>query len=366
MKTRAAVLYEVGSPFQVETLDLEPPRAGEVLIKMVAAGVCHSDWHLVTGDTRHTLPVVPGHEGAGVIEAVGEEVADLKPGDHVILNWAPNCGQCFFCLRDRPSLCEAYVGPIWAGTMMDGTTRLSKDGRPVYHFSATACFAEYTVVPQECCVPLEETVPFEVGALIGCAVTTGVGAVLNTAQVQLGSRVIVFGAGGVGLNIVMGAKLAGASRIMVVDLSEEKGRMAIEFGATDALVAGPDTVNTLLEMTEGRGAGFVFEAIGIPAVQEQAFAVTRPGGTLVLVGMSPMGSSTNFPGAIVARKEKTVTGSYYGSANTQRDFPTFIEFYQQGMLDLDRLITQTYSLDQINEAYEDMLNGKLARGVIQF
>lgn len=366
MKVQAAVFYEVGVPFKIETLDLEAPRAGEVLVRVAAAGVCHSDWHLMTGATRHTTPVVPGHEGAGVVEAVGEGVTRVKPGDHVALNWAPNCGSCFYCLNDRPSLCSTYVGPLWAGTMMDGTTRLSKEGQPVYHFSALACFAEYAVVPQVCCVPLSQEVPLTIAALIGCAVTTGVGAVLNTAKIRPGSSVAVFGAGGVGLNIVMGAKLAGASRIIAVDRSEAKGDIAQEFGATDILMAGPDTPAAIHHLTEGRGADYVFEAIGIPAVQEQCLEAVRPGGTIVLVGVAPMGSNTNLPGAIITRQEKTVTGSYYGTANTTRDFPLYADLYLKGKLDLDRLVSKTYSLDQINEAYADMLSGEIARGVIIF
>jgi NDMA-dependent alcohol dehydrogenase len=366
MKVQAAVFYEVGVPFKIETLDLEAPRAGEVLVKVAAAGVCHSDWHLMTGATKHPVPVVPGHEGAGVVEAVGPGVNRVKPGDHVALNWAPNCGNCFYCLNDRPNLCSTYVGPLWAGTMMDGTTRLSKEGQPVYHFSALACFADYTVVPQECCVPLKKEVPLTIAALIGCAVTTGVGAALNTAKVRPGSSVAIFGAGGVGLNIVMGARLAGASRIFAVDRSEAKGDIALEFGATDFVMAGPDAIHQIRNLTEGRGADYVFEAIGIPAVQEQCLEATRPGGTLVLVGVAPMGSGTNLPGAILTRQEKTVTGSYYGTANTARDFPLYADLYLQNKLDLGRLISKTYSLEQVNQAYADMLSGEIARGVIIF
>jgi Zn-dependent alcohol dehydrogenase len=250
--------------------------------------------------------------------------------------------------------------------MMDGTPRLSKDGQPVYHFSALACFANYTVVAQECCVPLSKEVPLTIAALIGCAVTTGVGAVLNTARVRPGSSVAVFGVGGVGLNIVMGAKLAGASRIIAIDRSEVKGDIALEFGATDFLMAGPGTIQAIRDLTEGRGVDYVFEAIGLPAVQEQCLDAVRPGGTVVLVGVAPMGSSTNLPGAILTRQEKTVTGSYYGTANTARDFPLYTDLYLKGKLDLDRLISKTYSLDQINEAYADMLSGETARGVIVF
>ncbi|MBI3761262.1 MAG: Zn-dependent alcohol dehydrogenase [Chloroflexi bacterium] len=366
LKTQAAVFHEVNTPFKIETLDLDAPRAGEVLIKVAAAGVCHSDWHLMTGATKHPVPVVPGHEGAGVVEAAGEGVTRVKPGDHVSLNWAPNCGTCFYCLNDRPSLCSTYVGPIWAGTMMDGTTRLTKNGQAVYHFSALACFADHCVVPQECCVPLSKEVPLTVAALIGCAVTTGVGAALNTAKVRPASSVAVYGAGGVGLSVIMGARLAGASRIIAVDRAEGKLDIAKEFGATDVLMAGPDAVGAIKKLTEGRGADYVFEAIGLPAVQEQCLDAVRPGGTVVLVGVSPMGSGTNLPGAIITRQEKTVTGSYYGSANTARDFPLYADLYLKGKLDLDRLISKTYPLEQINEAYADMLSGEIARGVIVF
>lgn len=366
MITRAAVFYEPGRPFVVENLDLQPPAAGEVLVKVAAAGVCHSDWHLMTGATQHPTPVVPGHEGSGVVTSTGEGVTKVKVGDHVALNWAPNCGHCFYCLRDKPNLCTTYVGPVWAGTMMDGTTRFSKDGEPVYHFSAVACFAEQIVVPQECCVPLSSSVPLEVAALIGCAVTTGVGAVLNTARIEPGSDVAVYGAGGVGLNIIMGAKLAGARRIIAIDNQEAKGDIAQSFGATDILMNGPETNDAIRGLTGGRGADYVFEAIGLPAVQEQCLDAVRPGGTVVLAGVSPMGSGTDLPGAIITRQEKTVMGSYYGSANTARDFPLYADLYLNGKLDLGSLVSKRYSLDQINEAYADMLGGETARGIIVF
>lgn len=366
MKIKAAVLDAPQTPFRIETLDLEPPHAGEVLVRIAAAGVCHSDWHLVTGATRHRLPVVPGHEGAGRVEAVGPGVTRVEPGDHVALNWAPNCGHCFYCLNDQPSLCSTYVEPIWAGTMMDGTPRLSRNGQPVYHFSAIACFAEYAVVPQECCVPLPAEIPVAVAALIGCAVTTGVGAVLNTARVRPGSSVAVFGAGGVGLSIIIGARLAGAGQIIAVDRTAAKGQLACSFGATDSLVAGAGTNEAIRALTGGRGADYVFEAVGLPAVQEQCLDAARPGGTVVLVGVAPVGSSTNLPGAVITRQEKTVVGSYYGSANPARDFPRFADLYLKGLLDLDRLVSQQYPLDQINQAYEDMLRGETARGVIVF
>ncbi len=366
MQTQAAVLYAPNTPFVIETLDLAPPQAGEVQVRVAAAGVCHSDWHLMTGATKHVLPVVPGHEGAGVVEAVGAGVTRLKPGDHVALSWAPNCGNCFYCLHDRPSLCETYVGPLWAGTMLDGTTRLSKNGQPVYHFSGLACFADRIVVPEICCVVMPDDVPFAVLALIGCAVTTGVGAVLNTAHVHAGTSVAIYGAGGVGLSILMGARLAGASRLIVVERVESKLAMAREFGATDSLLAGPDTAAAIRALTGGRGADYVFEAIGVPSVQEECLDAVRPGGTVILAGITAMGSGTNFPGAILTRQEKTVTGCYYGTANPARDFPLLADLYGQGRLDLDRLITKTYPLTAINAAYADMLAGTVARGVIAF
>jgi Zn-dependent alcohol dehydrogenase len=366
MKINAAVLFEVNTPFQFVTLDLAPPQSGEVLVKIAAAGVCHSDWHLVTGATRHPLPVVAGHEGAGEVVAVGPSVTRVQPGDHVALNWAPNCGSCFYCLNDQPSLCATYVDPIWAGTMLDGTPRLSLDGQPIYHFSGLACFAEYTVVPQESCVCLPATIPSQVAALIGCAVTTGVGAVLNTARLQPGSSVAVFGAGGVGLSAVLGARLAGAGEIITVDRTEAKGRLSLEFGATHSLTTSDHTASQIRELTGGRGADVVFEATGIPAVQEACLEAVRPGGELILVGIAPMGTQTNFPSALLTRQEKRVTGCYYGSANSARDFPRYAELYLQGRLDLDRLVSRTYSLLELNRAYADMLAGDLARGVIIF
>lgn len=366
MKIKAAVFREPGIPFSVETLDLSPPIEGEVLVRVAAAGVCHSDWHLMTGATRHVTPVVPGHEGAGVVVAVGPGGSRLAVGDHVALNWAPSCGNCFYCLNDRPSLCATFVGPIWAGTMMDGTTRLSQNGVPVYHFSALSCFADHAVVPEVCCVPLDRSIPLTVAALIGCAVTTGVGAVLNSARVKAGSCVVVYGAGGIGLSIIMGAKLVGASRIVAVDTNDAKGDLARAFGATDFLLAGPETVAAIRGMTEGRGADYVFEAIGLPRVQEECLAAARPGGTVILAGVAPMDSQTNLLGALITRQEKTVTGTYYGSANPARDFPLYADLYRRGLLDLERLISQVYPLERINEAYGDMLSGRIARGVIAF
>ena len=366
MKTRAAVVWETNTPFAIETLDLEPPRAGEVLVKLAAAGVCRSDWNVLIGDTKHPLPVVTGHEGAGVVQEVGAGVTHVKPGDRVALNWAPACGECFYCLNDRPSLCESYVDAIWAGVQMDGTPRLFKDGKPLYQFCSLGCFADYAVVPAVSCVPVADAVPLEIAALIGCAVTTGVGAALNTAQVKPGSNVAIYGVGGVGLSTVMGAKLAGAKCIIAVDIAQAKRDIALGFGATHFVTAGPGAVDAIRSLTDGRGADYVFDGTGVPAVQEECLEAARPGGLVVFEGLAPMGSTTNLPGAVLTRTEKTVTGSYYGTSNAKRDFPRFADLYARGLLDLDRLMSKTYRLEQINEAYAEMLAGGMARGVILF
>jgi NDMA-dependent alcohol dehydrogenase len=367
MKIQAALITAAQQPVRVEMLDLDPPRAGEVLIQIKACGVCHSDYHLISGTTQHPLPVVPGHEGAGIVEAVGDGVLRIKPGDHVVLNWAPNCGHCFYCLRGKPNLCDTFVGPIWDGVMLDGTPRLSWNGQPVYHFSALAAFAEYTVVPQETCVAVRSDVLLSVAALVGCAVTTGVGAVLYTAQVQPGDRVAVFGCGGVGLSVIMGAQLAGAQQIIAIDRLPQKLELAKQFGATDVIDASQvDAIEMVRDMTAGRGADVTFEAAGAPQLQADCVEAARPGGKAVLVGLSAMGSSTPLSGAKLVRQEKTVIGSYYGTAHTARDFPFLLDLYVAGKLNLDRLISRTYRLVEINEAFDAMLKGEVARGVVTF
>jgi S-(hydroxymethyl)glutathione dehydrogenase/alcohol dehydrogenase len=366
VKVKAAVLNSIGGPFTIEQLDLDGPQHGEVLVKLVASGVCHSDWHLVTGATKHPLPVVAGHEGAGVVEAVGEGVTRVSPGDRVVLSWAPDCGHCYYCLRDQSNLCDTYLEPIWAGTMLDGSPRLSRDGEPVYHYCGLAAFAERAVVPQESCVPIRADVPFEAAALVGCAVATGVGAVLYTAAVRPGSSVVVFGCGGVGLNTIQAAVLAGAQTIIGVDTMPGKLAMARHFGATAGVLAGEHSREEILALTGGRGADYAFEAVGLPSVQREALDAVRPGGTVILVGLSPVGESTDLSGALIARQEKTVRGSYYGSVSPRRDFPLFLDMYLAGQLNLNDLVSRRYALDEINEAYRAMLDGEVARGVIVF
>jgi Zn-dependent alcohol dehydrogenase len=311
------------------------------------------------------MPVIPGHEGAGVVEAVGPGVADIAVGDHVVLNWAPSCGTCFYCLRGRSNLCETYTAPIWAGTMLDGTTRLSRaGGEPVYSFCGLAAFAERTVVARQSCVVIRRDVPLDVAALVGCAVATGVGAAMFTAGVKPGESVLVLGCGGVGLNIIQGAKLCGAATILAVDAQMVKIWVAKHFGAQSVVLANDDILAFVQRHTDGRGADHVFDATGLAALQEKALACVRPGGALTLAGLSPMGTATNFPSAVITRQEKTIRGSYYGTVHAPRDFAILLDLYKHEKLNLDDLITRRYRLDQINEAYRDMLAGELARGVV--
>lgn len=371
MQIQAAVLHSPNMPFKLETLTLDAPRAGEVLVKVAACGVCHSDYHVANGATRHPLPVVCGHEAAGRVIATGSGVTGLDVGDHVLFSWSPACGACFYCLHGRPNLCETYTLPIWAGTMLDGTTRLHHNDAPVYVYCGLGAFADYTVVPAASCVSIRRDVALAVVSLIGCAVATGLGAVWYTAGVRLGESVVVFGCGGVGLNIIQGAALCGAYPIIAVDRNETKMALARVFGATHTLLTAPnDDDNHLLReirtVTGGRGADYAFEAVGMPGLQELALAATRPGGMAVLAGLTPMGSASNLAGALITRQEKTIKGSYYGGVHPQRDFPFFLELYLQGKLKLNELISREYRLEQINEAFETMLSGEMARGIILF
>ncbi len=367
MYIKAALLFEPNRRFVVETVHLADPRAGEVRVKIAASGVCHSDWHVATGDTKQPMPVVTGHEGAGVVESVGEGVTRVRVGDHVTLSWTPDCGECFYCQRGQPNLCETYTTPLWKGVMLDGTPRLSRlDGSPIYHYCGLATFAEYAVVPETACIAIPKEVPLKAAALVGCAVATGVGAAIYTAKVAPGDTVVVYGAGGVGLNVIQGAALSGAGMIIAVDTAPAKAAIARGFGATHFVPAGSASLDAIRALTDGRGADHVFETVGLPAVQEASLEAVRPGGMLTLVGLSPMGSGTNLPGAVIVRQEKTIKGSYYGSVSPRRDFPKLIDLYGKGKLKLDELVSREFPLEQINEAYAEMLSGGTARGVIVF
>ena len=357
---KAAVLYEANTPVVIEDLDMEEPAQGEVLVKLGASGVCHSDWHVVKGEwTHHALPTVLGHEGAGVVEATGPGVTNVKPGDHVILSWKPNCGLCEACQKGWPNVCYS--------PLQSPTYRRRSDGETVNRLAHLGTFAAYATVPEIAAVPIDRDVPFGQAALVGCGVTTGVGAAINTARVQPGTTVAVFGAGGVGLNVMQGAEIAGATTIIAVDIRDNKLDMAMEFGATHAVNASrEDPVERIMELTGGLGAHYAFEAIGlVEAPFVQSIQCTRRRGVTVWVGHAP----EETPVTIDARElmqEKTVIGSMYGTARPQIEFPRLLALYKAGKLRLDELITRTYPLEEADAAFEALGKGEVARSVLTF
>ena len=364
MKTKAAVLYEANTPLAIEELDLAEPEEGEVLIKVSAAGVCHSDYHIMKGEWSFPMPAVLGHEGAGVVERVGSGVKNLKPGDHIILNFRPNCGWCPHCVRGQPVLCNGSETP--RSEMFSGGTRHRKNGEPVYHFARTACFSEYAVVQESGAVPIRKDMPLDKAALIGCSVMTGVGAVINTASVEPGSKVVVIGAGGVGLNCVQGAALAGADQIIAVDVKQNKLDYAREFGATDVINASnQDPVEAIHELTKG-GADYAFEALGRPETIRQCYEGVRPGGMAVVVGMAPEEDDVAINALSLPRNEKILMGSYYGSARPWIDLPRLVDLYMSKRLQVDELVSRSYPLDEINVAYDALAAGDVARSIIAF
>ncbi|MEX0307439.1 MAG: zinc-binding dehydrogenase [Ruegeria sp.] len=365
MIAQAAVMYGVGQALEVEELELEEPGPGEVRLRMGAAGVCHSDYHVMSGQAGHELPVVLGHEGAGTITALGDGVEGLAVGDHVVLSWIPYCGACFFCRNEQTHLCQAYKTPLWDGTMLDGTCRFSNAKGPVRHLSMLACWADTVIVPQVSCVKIDKAVPFEIAALLGCAVTTGVGAALNRAKVANGDTVVVIGAGGVGLSIIMGAKLAGAAQIIAIDASPKAEGKARELGATHFVDAKQDVGAAVQGLTE-HGADHVFEAVGKCTLQRAAIDYCRPGGQVTFVGLDAIDATIDLPSTVITRAEINVTGSIFGSCCTTRDFKEYGQHYLDGDLPINHLIGRRYRLDQINIAIDDMLAGHPGRGVILF
>ena len=363
MEIKAAVLYEANTPLVVEPVQLDDPKDGEVLVRIGAAGVCHSDYHVMKGEWTPPLPIVLGHEAAGIVEEVGGGVGRVRPGDRVILNFRPNCGWCAHCSRGQPVLCNGADSERWL--LFDGTARLhTTAGRDLNHFARTASFAEYAVVPESGAVPVRDDVPLDKAALIGCSVMTGVGAVINTARVEAGSSVLVIGCGGVGLNCIQGAVLAGAERIIAVDLKANKLEYAKQFGATDVLDASEgDTAARVLELTGG-GVDYAFEAIGLSTTIVDCYESTRLGGTTVVVGMAPEDDMMTIPALSLPRTEKVLRGSWYGSARPWLDLPKMVELYMGGRLQVDPLVSRTYPLDEINEAYEALDRGDVARSVL--
>ncbi len=361
MKSKAAILYRPKTPVVVEEVEVQPPKAGEVMVRVVGTGVCHSDYNVVDGFRKvANLPTVLGHEAAGIVEEVGPGVTSFAPGDHVIFAIRPMCGKCKYCTTGRTNLCNGYTPP--PGRMLDGTTRFYKtDGTPLYH--GTSTFTQYTVVWENVLVKIRKDVPLEKAALVGCAVITGVGAVVNRAKVETGSTVAVWGCGGVGLNVVQGAVLAGASRIIAVDLNPYKLEMAKKVGATDLVNASEqDPVAAVVKLTDG-GADYTFEVIGNPKTTRQAFEALCPGGTCVMVGAPPEGGEVPVPMRPLFL-DRTLMGSSAGSGRPRYDFHWLLEMYMQGRLKLDDLVTRVRPLDEVNEAFQDMAEGKVARTVL--
>lgn len=364
---KAAVIHQPGSELIIEDIHLQEPRSGEVLVKIAATGLCFSDWHMISGATPHPMPAIPGHEGAGIVLEIGEGVKRVRPGDHVVLTWAPACGECFYCLRGLPAHCERSYNWLWQGTLQDGTSRFRLGNKPVYHFSATSTFAEKVIVPEISCIPIRQAIPLAQAALVGCSVTTGIGAVVNTAQVRPGEIVAVFGCGGVGLNIIQAAALSGAEVILAVDVIPFKLSLARVFGATHIVDPHDQpAINIIHSMTHGRGVDKAFEATGKPVVMEEAYQVTRKGGMTILAGIGPHDSMIQIPASEFPRQSKRIVSTYYGDSNPRIDIPRILDLYTSGKVKLDELITSRYHLEDINTAFQDMLSGKLARGIIEF
>ena len=361
---KAAVLYELNAPVQVEDVDLDSPKAGEVRVKIAANGVCHSDYSVIHGVLRSPLPVVLGHEGAGVVEEVGPGVSLVKAGDHVVLSFAPYCGRCYYCSIGSPVLCTNMRMTMGKGTLLDGTCRLKKNGKDIHHMAGLSSFAEHAVVDQTACIPIPDNVPLDKACLVGCGVMTGLGAATNTAKVQPGSSAVVIGCGGVGLNTIQGCVLAGASTIIAVDLMDNKLEFAKEFGATHTINPGrEELVRTVRGLTEGRGADYAFEVIGLGKTIEQAYACTRQGGMTVVVGAPSREDTVTIPASSLLT-EKSIKGSLYGSTRPRVDMPRLIELYMNKRIKLDELVTRTYALGEINEAMDALEKGEVARSVV--
>lgn len=355
---KAAVLYGVNQPLQIQDIEVDEPQAGEVLIKTSASGVCHSDLHFMEGKWMYPMPSVLGHESAGVVEKVGSGVSNVKPGDRVVVAFVQSCGNCDRCTTGRPNLCQNTQSLQRMG-------RIKLDGKPIPQFAGMSAFAEYQLVSSKACVHVPDDVPMEVAALIGCSVMTGIGAVTNTVKLQVGQTVAVVGCGGVGLNIIQGARLAGASRIIAVDLLENKLAAAREFGATDVVDASKgDPIKQVQEMTGG-GVDYAFEAIGLMKTAQDAWGMARRGGQAVIVGMLPLAEQLTIPNAGTGfLGEKGIVGSYYGSTRQTYDMPWLMELYRQKRIKIDEIITKRWSLDQINEAYESLKGGEVNRSVL--
>jgi Zn-dependent alcohol dehydrogenase len=365
MRVTAAVLHDVNKPYSIETVELDPPRRGEVLVKVGAAGVCRSDLHFQKGEAIIALPAVLGHEGSGTVVSVGDGVTLVKPGDRVILSFVPNCGHCPSCETGRPHLCDEHARTT--GKLFDNTSRLhTQAGQDLAHMGKVACFADHAVVPEAGCIPAPAGLDFPQMALIGCSVTTGVGAVLFNAGVQPGDSVAVIGCGGVGLNVLQGARLAGATTIVAVDVKSAALDFARKFGATHTVNARTENAVERVKALTGAGVHWAFEAYGGGATTCMAVDMVRKRGTAVIVGIAPIGDDAVIEPVVITRMEKTIRGCYYGTARPRQDMPRIADWYGRGLLDIDGLVTRRYALADINRAYEDLDTDAVGRGVIVF
>ncbi len=369
MQVKAAVAHVAGQPLSIETVELEGPKAGEVLVEIKATGICHTDAYTLSGkDPEGLFPAILGHEGAGIVAEVGPNVKSLKPGDHVIPLYVPECRACKFCLSGKTNLCQAIRLTQGKGLMPDGSSRFSLDGKPLFHYMGTSTFANYTVVPEISLAKIREDAPFDKVCYIGCGVTTGIGAVINTAKVEPGANVVVFGLGGIGLNVIQGARLVGANKIIGVDLNPAKQELAEKFGMTHFVnpkEVGDELVAHLVELTDG-GADYSFECIGNVNVMRQALECCHKGwGVSVIIGVAPAGAeiSTRPFQLVTGRSWK---GTAFGGAKGRTDVPKIVDWYMDGKINIDDLITHTMPLDKINEAFDLMHEGKSIRSVVLF
>ena len=366
MITRAAVLERVGAPLVVTELELAPPGPGEVRVRIHASGVCHSDMNAIDGTAETPCPVVLGHEGGGVVEELGPGVGRVAVGDHVALSWAPACGRCEECLDDLPHLCGTAWPMMARGALLDGTSRLSRDGEPIHHYSFLSSFAEHAVVPEGSCVVIPRDVPFEIAGLVGCAVTTGICAVWRSAGVRPGQRAAVIGCGGVGLSAVIGLAAVGAAPIVAVDLDQDKLEAALRLGATDAVAwaGSPEATAELVAKASGGGVDFAFEATGRSEAMLAAFLSTRRRGAAVCIGIPREDAVLSLPALSIPRMERRVIGALYGSARPDRDFLVILDAYRRGRLPLDALISHRLGLDRIEEAFALLKSGSALRAVL--
>ncbi|NNE92955.1 MAG: Zn-dependent alcohol dehydrogenase [Verrucomicrobiales bacterium] len=365
-EARAAVLYEANQPLSIETVSVMPPQAGEVQVRLHAAGVCHSDLHVMKGDQPLGMPIILGHEGAGIVEAVGPGVTSVAEGDHVIPIWRLSCGVCEYCLGGKPALCDVGTAMRFTGKMPDGQTRFrSGNGDEILHYAGVSTFSELSTMPEGAVVKIDRDFSLEKAALIGCGVITGLGAVFNAAEMKPGSTVAVFGCGGIGLNIVQGAKIAGARQIIAVDRVKSKLDYAGDFGATDRIDSSEhDPVEAIKDLTGGAGVDYAFEAVGLTEPIEQAYDATKKGGTCVVVGIARPDARAKINVNALVYAEKTLKGSIYGSTRPRIDLLTLMEMHRAGKLELDQLLTKTYPLSEINEAYDALEKGEVARSLV--